>query len=365
MHHTDEDYMKTALELAKKGRGWTSPNPMVGAVIVKNGRITGRGWHETPGGPHAEVNAISDAAGETGGATMYVTLEPCNHHGRTPPCTEAIIEAGISRVVCAMSDPNPVVKGGGAAYLASCGIGVETGVCEDEARRLNEFFIKFASTGRPFVILKSASTLDGKTATQTGDSKWVTGPAARRHVHLLRHWTDAILVGINTVRADDPSLTARIDEQSTKDPVRVILDTRLSIPEDARVLTQSSSARTIIAAGSNADPEKAKRLEKTGATVLYLPHGQNGVDLNSLMEELGRISITSLLVEGGSRVSGAFFSARLVDKICFFYAPRILGGDGIPICSGPGPRLMASASGVRDIRIRSFDHDILVEGYVD
>ncbi|MFP4255714.1 MAG: bifunctional diaminohydroxyphosphoribosylaminopyrimidine deaminase/5-amino-6-(5-phosphoribosylamino)uracil reductase RibD [Desulfobacterales bacterium] len=365
MQHTDADYMKTALELAEKGRGWTSPNPMVGAVIVKNDRITGRGWHETPGGPHAEVNAISDAGGETSGATMYVTLEPCNHHGRTPPCTEAIIAAGISRVVCAMPDPNPEVKGGGASYLASCGIEVETGLYEQEARRLNEFFIKFTSTGRPFVILKSASTLDGKIASRTGDSKWVTGPAARRHVHLLRHWTDAILVGINTVRSDDPSLTARLEEQSTSDPVRVILDTRLSIPEDARVLTQSSSARTIIAAGSSADPEKARRLENTGAKVLRLPHGQGGVDLNALMEQLGRISITSVLVEGGSMVSGAFFSARLVDKVCFFYAPRILGGDGIPICSGPAPRLMASASGVRDIRISRFDHDIMVEGYVD
>ncbi|MFW5874971.1 MAG: bifunctional diaminohydroxyphosphoribosylaminopyrimidine deaminase/5-amino-6-(5-phosphoribosylamino)uracil reductase RibD, partial [bacterium] len=261
--------------------------------------------------------------------------------------------------------PNPRVKGGGAEYLSSRGIEVETGVCENEARRLNEFFIKFSSSGLPFVILKTAATLDGKTASLTGDSKWVTGPASRRHVHLLRHRTDAILVGINTVRADNPSLTARIDGQATRDPVRIILDTRLSIPEDARVLTQDSSAQTVIAAGEQADPEKARRLEKAGAKVLRLPHGKSGVDLKALMEELGRINITSLLVEGGSRVSGAFFAAGLVDRICFFFAPRILGGDGIPICSGPGPQLMASCSGVRDIRIQRFDDDIMVEGYMD
>ncbi len=364
MQQTDTYYMKTALELAEKGKGWTSPNPMVGAVIVKDGEIAGRGWHEKAGGPHAEVNAIADAAGRTRGATMYVTLEPCNHQGQTPPCTEAILEAKISRVVCAMEDPNPDVAGGGSAYLASKGIEVQTGVCENEARRLNEFFIKFVNTRRPFVILKSAATLDGKIAAKSGDSRWVTGPEAREHVHLLRHWVDAILVGVNTVKSDDPSLTARLENRSTKDPVRVILDTRLSFPEDARMLTQESSARTVIATGGRIDPEKARRLENTGARVLRLPAEDSGVDLLPLTEELGKMGITSLLVEGGSRVSGSFLMAGLVDKICFFYAPKLLGGDGIPVCSGPGPEMMDSAIPVADINIKYFGNDILVEGYI-
>ncbi|MFP3980567.1 MAG: bifunctional diaminohydroxyphosphoribosylaminopyrimidine deaminase/5-amino-6-(5-phosphoribosylamino)uracil reductase RibD [Desulfobacterales bacterium] len=362
---TDTDYMETALALAEKGRGYTSPNPMVGAVIVKHGQIVGQGWHKEAGGAHAEVNAIADAADRTRGATMYVTLEPCNHQGRTPPCTGAILKAGISRVVCAMADPNPEVAGGGAAYLAENGVDVEIGTCGDRAKRLNECFIKYATTRRPFVMLKCAATLDGKIATSSGDSRWVTGQAARKHVHQLRHWLDAILVGIHTVRADDPSLTARLEDKTGRDPIRIILDTRLSIPDDARLLQQDSCAETIIAAGGQADPEKAARLRQMGARVLHLPAGDNGVDLSALMENLGDMGITSVLVEGGSRVSGAFLSARLVDKICFFYAPKILGGEGIPICSGPGPRTMAEAMAVSDVRISHFDGDILVEGYIE
>lgn len=365
MTHTDTDYMTIALELAEKGRGYTSPNPMVGAVIVKNGQIVGQGWHQAAGGAHAEVNAIADAGGRTSGAAMYVTLEPCNHQGRTPPCTEAILAAGINRVVCAMADPNPDVAGGGAAYLAENGVNVEIGTCGERAKRLNECFIKYTATHRPFVVLKCAATLDGKIAAKSGDSKWVTGEAARKHVHQLRHWLDAILVGIGTVQADDPSLTVRLADGSGRDPIRVILDTRLSIPEDARVLQQTSSAETIIAAGKHADPEKAARLRQAGTRVLQLPAGDNGVDIAALMETLGGMGITGVLVEGGSRVSGAFLSARLVDKICFFYAPKILGGDGVPICSGPGPRFMSEAMAVADIRISHFDRDFLLEGYLE
>ncbi|MBS3755811.1 MAG: bifunctional diaminohydroxyphosphoribosylaminopyrimidine deaminase/5-amino-6-(5-phosphoribosylamino)uracil reductase RibD [Desulfobacterales bacterium] len=361
---TDTDYMTIALELAEKGRGYTSPNPMVGAAIVKHGQIAGQGWHQEAGGAHAEVNAIADAGGQARGATMYVTLEPCNHHGRTPPCTEAILAAGITRVVCAMADPNPDVAGGGAAYLAENGVDVEIGICEARAKRLNECFIKYTATRRPFVVLKCAATLDGKIATCSGDSRWVTGEAARKHVHQLRHWLDAILVGIQTVRTDDPSLTARLEDKTGRDPIRIILDTRLSIPDDARLLRQASCAETIIAAGEQADPEKTARLRQMGARVLHLPAGDGGVDLATLVEKLGDMGITGLLVEGGSRVSGAFLSARLVDKICFFYAPKILGGEGIPICSGPGPRAMAGAKAVTDIRISHFDEDILVEGYI-
>ncbi len=232
----DQDYMKLALDLAEKGRGWTSPNPMVGAVVVKDGRIVGRGYHQQPGGPHAEVNAIDDAGDRARGATLYVTLEPCNHFGRTPPCTRKILDAGIRRVVVAMTDPNPGVQGGGNPYLQDQGIQVTTGICEKEARTLNENFITWVTTGKPFVIVKCAATLDGRIATRTGDSRWVTGPASRQFVHRIRHGVDAILVGVETVKKDDPSLTTRLDGETGSDPTRIVLDTHLSIPLTAKML---------------------------------------------------------------------------------------------------------------------------------
>ena len=254
----DSYFMKMALALAEKGRGYTSPNPMVGAVVVKDGRVVGRGWHEKAGKPHAEVNAIDDAGIHAVGATIYVTLEPCNHTGRTPPCTQKIIQAGITRTVVAMNDPNPDVEGGGIDCLRQAGIQVTDGVCEAEARKLNESFIKFVRTKRPFVILKTASTLDGQIATRTGDSKWVTGEPARLFVHQIRHAVDAILVGIGTVLADDPSLTTRLPDRKGKDPTRIILDTRLSIPENARLLQLDSEADTIIVCGKSAPDDKEK-----------------------------------------------------------------------------------------------------------
>jgi diaminohydroxyphosphoribosylaminopyrimidine deaminase/5-amino-6-(5-phosphoribosylamino)uracil reductase len=224
----DESYMKLALELAEKGYGWTAPNPMVGAVVVKDGQVVGRGYHQRVGGPHAEVNAIDDAGSRAGGATIYVTLEPCNHFGRTPPCTRKILDAGIRRVVVAMADPNPAVTGGGIATLRDRGVAVTTGVCEKEARTLNEGFITWVTTGRPFVIVKCATTLDGRIATRTGDSRWVTGPASRQFVHRIRHGVDGIMVGVETVKKDDPSLTTRLDGNTGSDPTRIILDTHLS-----------------------------------------------------------------------------------------------------------------------------------------
>ena len=360
----DIDYMKTALALAERGRGYASPNPMVGAVIVKDGQVVGKGWHEHAGGPHAEVNAIAAAGPAARGATLYVTLEPCNHHGRTPPCTEAVIAAGISRVVIAMADPNPNVAGGGADFLAEKGLRVETGLCEAAAKRLNEFFITHTLTRRPFVTLKCAATLDGYIATKSGDSKWVTGPTARRQVHRMRHAMDAILVGVGTVKADDPSLTARLDEMEGRNPVRIILDSRLSIPEDAKVLRQHPPSDTVIATGEAVDGQKAARIQATGARVLKLPLCNERVDLSALLDHLGQTGITSLLVEGGGRVSGSFLSEGRVDKICFFYAPKILAGEGIPMCSGPGPERMASAVALADMKVTHFGDDILVEGYI-
>jgi len=365
MTHTDTHYMKEALELAKKGYGQTSPNPMVGAVIVSNGQIVGRGWHKKAGGPHAEINAIADAKDRTKGSTIYVTLEPCNHHGRTPPCTQAILAAGIARVVCAMADPNPGVAGGGADFLSSRGIEVKMDVCRDEALRLNEFFIQYIKTRRPFVLLKCASTLDGKIAAFTGDSKWVTGPESRARVHEIRNGVDAILVGINTVKTDDPSLTTRLKTGRGKDPVRVILDTSLCMPETAKMLHQRSDALTLIATGNDIDMDKAARLEKKGVKILHLPDNQTrGIDLNALLDQLGQMEIASLLVEGGSRVAGSFLRGALVDKICFFYAPKILAGEGIPICSGPGPRSMASALLVKNMETEKIGDDILIQGYL-
>jgi len=365
LYMNDQHYMELALELAARGRGYTSPNPMVGAVVVKNGRIVGKGFHEAAGKPHAEVNAINDAGDDAGGAVIYVTLEPCNHTGRTPPCTEKIIRAGIRRVVTAMEDPNPSVRGGGIARLMSAGIEVTTGVCEDKARKLNEVFVKFVTTGRPFVLLKCAATLDGRIATRTGDSKWVTGPAARAYVHRLRHEYDGILVGIGTVKSDNPSLTARIEGQITRDPIRIILDTRLSIPQSSLVLNLNSDSPTLLVTGSNLSPVQSSQMKKKGVRIIECPTQEFGIDLNALMERLGKLGITSVLIEGGSRAAASALNAGIVDKVAFFYAPKILGGDdGAPMCRGTGPELMNQSIQIRDIRIQRFEDDILVEGYV-
>ncbi|MGM0453187.1 MAG: bifunctional diaminohydroxyphosphoribosylaminopyrimidine deaminase/5-amino-6-(5-phosphoribosylamino)uracil reductase RibD [Thermodesulfobacteriota bacterium] len=362
MQDTDHNFMQMALDLAARGRGYTSPNPMVGAVIVKDNWVVGQGWHEAAGGPHAEINAIDDAGQNARGATLYVTLEPCNHEGKTPPCTRAIVSAGIARVVVAMADPNPHVTGGGIAYLRDAGIEVTTGIYEAEAWRLNAFFIKHTQTGRPYVILKCAATLDGQIATKTGDSKWVTGPAARTRVHELRHAVDGIMVGVDTVKSDNPSLTTRLEDKKGVDPVRIVLDTRLTIFEDAKVLAPGSESDTIVITGNPVDPDKRQRLLAKGVRVMEAPVKNDRIDLAGLMDQLGQMEICSLLVEGGSRVTAAMLTAGLVDRINFFYAPKILGGSGIAMCSGPGPEKMAAAIGVTNMEVRYFGDDLLVEG---
>ena len=269
----DEHFMQMALDLAQKGQGFTSPNPMVGAVVVKDGRMVGSGYHHAAGKPHAEVNAIDDAGDAASGATIYVNLEPCNHTGRTPPCTHKIIQSGIRRVVVAIKDPNPDVTGGGIDYLKARGLQVALGACQKEARRLNEVFIKFTGTRHPFVILKCAATLDGRIATRSGDSKWITNEQSRSYVHYLRHCVDGILVGINTVKTDNPSLTTRLDNGPGKDPIRIILDTRLSISADARILRLDSDSDTILVVGKKVDPQKRAALEKAGVAVADTPSG--------------------------------------------------------------------------------------------
>jgi diaminohydroxyphosphoribosylaminopyrimidine deaminase/5-amino-6-(5-phosphoribosylamino)uracil reductase len=361
----DKDYMKLALALAEKGRGWTSPNPMVGAVVVKKDRIVGQGYHQKVGGPHAEVNAIDDAGKNARGATIYVTLEPCNHFGRTPPCTQKIIDAGIRRVVVAMNDPNPGVKGGGNAYLQEHQIDVSSGILEKEARELNESFVAWITTQKPFVIAKCAATLDGRIATRTGDAKWVTGPSARRFVHRIRHGVDGIMVGVQTVRLDNPSLTTRLEGEKGSDPTRIILDTHLSMPPSAKMLSQPSNAPTWVVCGPDAPNSHRLLLEKAGARIITARVRDGRVDLSALMADLGSVGITSLLIEGGGAVLGSAFAAGVVHKICFFYAPKILGGDdGIPICKGTGPEAMQQSLTVRDMTVHRFDMDVLLQGYL-
>lgn len=358
--------MGLALALAEKARGWTSPNPMVGAVVVNAGRIVGQGFHRRAGGPHAEVEAIDNAGPAACGATLYVTLEPCNHYGRTPPCTEKILAAGIARVVAAMADPNPHVAGSGNAFLKSRGIAVTERVCEDRARRLNEAFVKHVTTGRPFVIAKCAATLDGRIAAASGDARWVTGPAARQYVHGLRHGADAILVGVDTVIRDDPALTTRLEGTAGKDPARLILDSRLRIPLTSQVLSLDSPATTFIICGPSCPVEKRRALEDTGAKVLDAALGTDGrIDLAPLCDQLGRMGITSVLIEGGSRVLGSVLRSGIADKLCFFLAPKVMAGDdGFPVCRGQGAATMAEALCLRDTAVRRFGDDVLIEGYV-
>ena len=361
----DTHFMNMALDLAQKGQGYTSPNPMVGAVVVNNGQVVGKGYHKAIGQAHAEVNAL-DAAGDLAkGATLYVTLEPCNHTGRTPPCTEKILSAGIQRVVVAAEDVNPSVKGGGVAHLRKHGVEVTTGVCKKQASRLNEVFEKYTQTGRPFVILKYAATLDGRIATKTGDSKWISGEESRAFVHRLRHNVDAIMVGVGTVKKDDPNLTTRIPGAAGVDPKRIILDTYLSIPESSRVLHLDSHAGTIIVTGDEISEEKKERLAGKDIQVLESDTNAGLIDLDSLMDTLGRLEVASILIEGGSRVIASALAQGIVDKVILFFAPKLLGGDdGIPVCRGPGPSLMRDSIPLKRITVDRFGDDVMIQGYI-
>lgn len=356
--------MKKAVRLAKRGAGRTSPNPIVGAVLVRDGRIIGQGWHDKLGGPHAEVNAVADAGGTARGATLYVTLEPCNHQGRTPPCTRAVIEAGVKRVVSGMADPNPTVEGGGAAYLSRMGIATESGVLENECRDLNQPFIKSVTTGLPYVRLKAAATLDGFIATSTGDSKWITNESSRGFGHKLRSLSDAVMVGIGTVTADDPLLTARPSgKREHRQPVRVVLDSELSISPDSRLVRTISISPVWVACGENAPVERESVLVDAGVTVIRVPRGECGLVLPQLLKELGSRGISSLLVEGGGRVLGSFMEEDLADEFYFFYAPKILGDrSGIGMIRGKSRQTIAGSVKVYGMKTRSFRGDLLVHG---
>lgn len=363
MSAKDLDYMRLALREAKKGIGRTSPNPAVGAVVVKNGTVVGKGYHRKAGTPHAEVHALNDAGAKARGATIYVTLEPCNHTGRTPPCTAAIIKSGIRRVVIGMADPNPWVNGGGADYLASQGLTVTRGVLETECRAINRPFVKQTTTGLPWVTMKAAVSLDGRIATVTGHSNWITGKEARHHVHRLRDRVDAILIGSGTALADDPSLTTRLPGGRGRDPVRVVLDTDLRLPVGAKMLSQKSAARTLVFCGPQPAAGKVKALEAAGALIrpVALAKG-GGLDLRLVLRQLGSEGITSVLVEGGGTVHGALLRAGLVDEVQFFVAPIFIGGDGVPAVGGLGVRVVSRAPRLTEVHSRRLGDDLLIEG---
>lgn len=355
---TDREFMERALALAERGRGRTSPNPMVGCVVVREGRVVAEGFHERAGGPHAEVNALR-GAGDVSDATLYVTLEPCSHDGKTPPCVDLLKSRRPKRVVAAMVDPNPLVSGRGIAALRETGVAVDVGVLEAEARRLNEAFIKHITTGMPFVIAKCAMSLDGKIATRTGDSKWVTGETARAHVHRLRNEVDAILVGSRTVMLDDPSLTTRLPGGKSKDPIRVILDADDYLSPDRKVFQHEGDAPTWVAV-----PE-GRTANVDADEVLQIAHAEGGLDLRALMRELGRRDVQSVLIEGGGATHASAFEAGVVDKVMFFVAPKIVGGrDAVPSVGGAGVGTMSEAILLRDMKATAVGEDILIEAYV-
>jgi len=358
-------YMKRALLLAEKGSGTTSPNPLVGAVIVKEGKIIGEGWHRKAGEPHAEVNAINNSIEPVEGSTIYVNLEPCSHFGRTPPCALLLAERKFKRVVIAMEDPNPLVAGKGIQLLRDSGIQVDVGLHRLEALKLNDIFIKYITTKSPFVLLKAAMTLDGKTATTTGDSKWISGEESRGYVHFLRNRYSAILVGVNTVMKDDPLLTTRLEGIPGRNPLRIIIDSRGSIPVDARALKQTDDKKTIVASTEAIPESKKKLLEAQGIEVVITDQNNGRVDLEQLLVELGRKGIDSLLVEGGGTAAASFLEAGLADKVAFFIAPVIVGGKMAPTpVMGEGVELIKAGYRLKYKDIKTFGDDVLIEGYV-
>jgi diaminohydroxyphosphoribosylaminopyrimidine deaminase/5-amino-6-(5-phosphoribosylamino)uracil reductase len=360
---THEHWMKRALLLARKGKGRTSPNPLVGAVLVKRGKVMGEGYHAKAGKAHAEIVAIERAGKDARGSTLYVNLEPCTHYGKTPPCAPAVVQAGVRRVVVGMVDPNPLVKGKGISTLRKAGIDVQIGTLEKQCKTLNEAFCKYILVKEPFVILKAAATLDGKIATRNGESKWISNEASRRLVHGVRNEVDAVVVGVGTILKDDPLLTARI--RGGRDPVRIILDSRLRIPEDARVIGVSSS-RTLIATTTLAPRDKIERLEKAGAQVVLVESKNGKVDLRSFLSKLGEMGMMSILVEGGSQINGAFLDGGLIDKLLLFLSPRMMGDpQALGIFRGKGFEHLKEAASIQDIKIRRIEEDILVEGYLE
>jgi diaminohydroxyphosphoribosylaminopyrimidine deaminase/5-amino-6-(5-phosphoribosylamino)uracil reductase len=342
----DRHTMGAALGLARRGLGTVWPNPAVGCVVVNEGRTVGRGWTQPGGRPHAETEAIARAGDAARGGTAYVTLEPCAHWGRTPPCAEALIAAGVSRVIASVEDPDPRVAGGGLARLREAGIAVESGLCADAAAEINAGFFQRVRTGRPLVTLKLATSLDGRIATATGESRWITGPKARERTHLLRATHDAILVGTATVLADDPQLTCRLTGLEHRSPVRVALDRNLTIPPDTRLVAEARQVPTWIVTVPGSDPGRRAALLRAGVEIVdSAPDEAGRIDLADALQRLGERGLTRLLVEGGGRLAAALLRARLVDRLAWLHAPLLLGGDGVPAVDALGLGALAEAPG--------------------
>ena len=366
------EFMLRALTLAEKARGRTSPNPLVGAVLIKNGKIIAEGFHEKAGKDHAEIVALKKAKGNAKGATLYVTLEPCCHHGKTPPCADAIIAAGVAKVVVATQDPNPLVAGKGIARLKKAGIPVMIGLLQKESQQLNEGWNKFITQKLPFVTLKAACSLDGKIAAEDGTSKWISNDLSRQKVHEMRAASDAVLVGVNTVLKDDPRLNVRLKKKDgVRHPLRVIVDTHLDTPPGAAVL-HSFGGKVIIATASD-NSRRAKALEEEGATVLRLPEKNKRVNLRELMAELGKRDVVNLMMEGGSELYSSALNEGIVDKLALFFAPILLGGGSYPVFGGAGVKSIASAIKISGMtvtpiggdRLSKINGNFLIEGYIN
>lgn len=360
----DEKYMRLAMQLAGNAIGRTSPNPLVGAVIVKDNRVVGCGWHRKAGTPHAEIHALNQAGELAQGADVYVTLEPCAHYGKTPPCAKALVEAKVKNVYGGLLDVNPKVAGKGFKILEDAGIHVEYGFLQDELRKQNEVFFKWIEHKKPFIVLKAAMTLDGKIATVTGQSKWITNETSRAYGYKLRDIYDGIMVGINTVIEDNPMLTARVD--GGKNPIRIVVDSSLKIDINANVV-QDKSAKTIVATTDKADKDKILKLQAQDVDVIVVDKDENDkVDIEKLLDILGQQNICSILVEGGATLSGSFVARKLVDKVYFFIAPKIVGGkEAKTPVAGTGILNLQEALALKDIQIEKLEEDILIIGRVD
>jgi diaminohydroxyphosphoribosylaminopyrimidine deaminase / 5-amino-6-(5-phosphoribosylamino)uracil reductase len=358
----DKRYMRRALRLALKGAGRTSPNPMVGAVLVRDGKVVAKGYHRRAGGGHAEIVALKQAGAKARGATLYLNLEPCDHQGRTPPCTASLIRSGIRRVVIGMVDPNPLVSGRGIRRLRRAGIRVDVGLLEEECRSLNEAFIKYITRHIPFVILKLAASLDGKIATSSGDSKWITQAAARSYVHRLRNEVDAVIVGIGTVLADNPQLTCRLADG--RNPWRVVFDSHLRIPLTSRLFHQRDPQKTILVASSHAPLKKIKAVESFGAQVWTFPLRRGTIPWASLLRESGKMGWLSVMVEGGGTTASRALAEGVVDKILFFFAPKVIGGEGRNMIQTLGIRKMGQSKKIKNMEVSRIGKDFLVSGYL-
>lgn len=359
-------YMKKCLRLAVKGKGRTAPNPMVGAILVNEYKIVGEGFHEKAGFPHAEIEAIQSAGKKAVGSRLYVNLEPCSHFGKTPPCTKEIIKSGIKEVNIGIKDPNPLVSGKGIKKLEMAGIKVMQGIMEKECREINEPFIKYITKKIPYVTMKVASSLDGKISTKTGESRWITGDKARKYVHMMRNEMDAVMVGINTILSDDPLLTTRLKKnKKTKDPIKIILDSSLKIPLKAKSIQSGNGRKTIIATTTRASEKKIKSLGDMGVIVLKIRKKDLRVDMNNLMIKLGKMGITSLMIEGGAEVNASALKSNIVDRVVFFIAPKIIGGkNATGAIMGNGIRYLKDAVSIKETSVKKLGNDFMLEGFI-